>query len=68
MSFQVPNGVVDILVKDEEEAVQVAKKYLSYFQGNVEHWEANDQRTLRHVIPRIACVFTTCATSSYHCG
>ncbi|MCH2567133.1 MAG: carbamoyl-phosphate synthase large subunit [Pseudomonadales bacterium] len=51
MSFQVPNGVVDILVKDEEEAVQVAKKYLSYFQGNVEHWEANDQRTLRHVIP-----------------
>ena len=51
MSFQVPNGVVDILVKDEEEAVQVAKKYLSYFQGNIEHWEANDQRTLRHVIP-----------------
>mgnify|MGYP001170486761 CR=1 FL=1 len=51
MSFQVPNGVVDILVKDEEEAVQVAKKYLSYFQGNVEHWEANDQRTLRHSIP-----------------
>ena len=26
-------GVIDILVKDEEEAVQVAKKYLSYFQG-----------------------------------
>ena len=51
MSFQVPNGVVDILVKDEEEAVQVAKKYLSYFQGAVENWEANDQRALRHVIP-----------------
>ena len=35
MSVQVPNGVVDILVKDEDEAVDVAKKYLSYFQGAV---------------------------------
>ncbi|NKB98862.1 MAG: carbamoyl-phosphate synthase large subunit [Pseudomonadales bacterium] len=51
MSFQVPNGVVDILVEDEEEAVQVAKKYLSYFQGSVETWEEKDQRTLRHVVP-----------------
>lgn len=51
MSFQVPNGVVDILVKDEEEAVEVAKKYLSYFQGAVEDWEVADQRKLRHVIP-----------------
>ena len=33
MSVQVPNGVVDILVKDEDEAVDVARKYLSYFQG-----------------------------------
>jgi len=51
MSFQVPNGVVDILVKDESEAVEVAKKYLSYFQGSIEDWEAPDQRRLRHVIP-----------------
>lgn len=51
MSFQVPNGVVDILVKDEAEAVQVAKKYLSYFQGPVDDWEAHDQRPMRHVIP-----------------
>ena len=51
MSFQVPNGVVDILVKDEEEAVGVAKKYLSYFQGKIRQWEAPDQRRLRHVIP-----------------
>jgi acetyl/propionyl-CoA carboxylase alpha subunit/acetyl-CoA carboxylase carboxyltransferase component len=51
MSFQVPNGVVDILVKDEAEAVQVAKKYLSYFQGTVADWEVADQRTLRHAIP-----------------
>lgn len=51
MSFQVPNGVVDILVKDEREAVQVAKKYLSYFQGPIKTWEASDQRYLRHVVP-----------------
>jgi acetyl-CoA carboxylase carboxyltransferase component len=52
MSFQVPNGVVDILVKDEPEAVEVAKKYLSYFQGPVDDWEeARDQRHLRHVVP-----------------
>lgn len=51
MSFQVPNGVVDILVNDEAEAVQVARKYLSYFQGSVDEWTANDQRRLRHVVP-----------------
>ncbi len=52
MSMQVPNGVVDILVKDEEAAVDTAKKYLSYFQGAIDEWEeAVDQRTLRHVIP-----------------
>ena len=51
MSFQVPNGVVDILVKDEVEAVEVAKKYLSYFQGPIDEWEVNDQRKLRHIVP-----------------
>jgi acetyl/propionyl-CoA carboxylase alpha subunit/acetyl-CoA carboxylase carboxyltransferase component len=51
MSFQVPNGVVDILVKDEDAAVDVAKKYLSYFQGPIASWEAHDQRRLRHAVP-----------------
>ena len=51
MSFQVPNGVVDILVKDEEEAVEVAQKYLSYFQGPIDEWEAPDQRRMRHIVP-----------------
>jgi acetyl/propionyl-CoA carboxylase alpha subunit/acetyl-CoA carboxylase carboxyltransferase component len=45
------NGVVDIAVVDEEEAVAAAKKYLSYFQGTLEDWEADDQRKLRHLIP-----------------
>ena len=51
MSFQVPNGVVDILVKDDEEAIETAKKYLSYFQGPVQHWDAPDQRRLRGIVP-----------------
>ena len=51
MSFQVANGVVDILVEDEESAVDVAKRYLSYFQGALDDWDSHDQRRLRHVVP-----------------
>ncbi|GAA4910412.1 biotin-dependent enzyme [Actinomycetospora succinea] len=51
MDVQVANGVVDILVADEEEATRVARQYLSYFQGPVADWEAPDQRLLRHVVP-----------------
>ena len=51
MDVQVANGVVDIPVADEAEAVQVAKKYLSYFQGEVRDWLCADQRLLRTIIP-----------------
>ena len=51
VSFQSPNGVIDILVQDEEEATRVAQKYLSYFQGAVTEWTAADQRLLRRAIP-----------------
>lgn len=51
VSFQSPNGVIDILVEDEEEATSVAQKYLSYFQGVVKDWKAPDQRLLRRAIP-----------------
>jgi len=51
VSFQAPNGVVDILVEDEEEATTVAQQYLSYFQGPVAAWTAADQRELRRTIP-----------------
>jgi acetyl/propionyl-CoA carboxylase alpha subunit/acetyl-CoA carboxylase carboxyltransferase component len=51
MSVQVPNGVVDIAVADEAEAVAAAKQYLSYFQGPVTDWECADQRLLRSAIP-----------------
>ena len=51
MSFQVPNGNVDILVKDDAAAIEAVKKYLSYFQGTASDWEAPDQRRMRHIIP-----------------
>ncbi|MDH4017773.1 MAG: carbamoyl-phosphate synthase large subunit, partial [Actinomycetota bacterium] len=51
MEVQVPNGVVDLAVADEAEAVAVARKYLSYFQGRIADFSYTDQRQLRHVIP-----------------
>lgn len=51
VSFQSPNGVIDILVEDEAEATAAAQKYLSYFQGAVTDWKAPDQRLLRRAIP-----------------
>jgi acetyl-CoA carboxylase carboxyltransferase component len=51
MTVQVPNGVVDIAVADEAEAVAKAKQYLSYFHGPVADWACPDQRLLRTIIP-----------------
>lgn len=51
IDVQTANGVVDIRVKDEEEAVAVAKKYLSYFQGPLPTWERHDDALLRDVVP-----------------
>ena len=45
------NGVIDILVKDEVEAVDTARQYLSYFQGRTAHWTCDDQRKLRFAVP-----------------
>ena len=43
---QYRNGVIDILVDDDGEAVATAKKYLGYFQGELSRWTAADQRLL----------------------
>ena len=51
VEVQDPNGVIDILVEDEAEAVAATKRYLSYFQGATAPGEAPDQRLLRHLIP-----------------
>jgi acetyl/propionyl-CoA carboxylase alpha subunit/acetyl-CoA carboxylase carboxyltransferase component len=51
MSVQTRDGVVDIAVADEAEAVRAARQYLSYFQGAVAGWTAPDQRLLRLAVP-----------------
>ena len=51
LDVQMASGVVDIAVADEAEAVHVARKYLSYFQGAVSEWACADQRMLRNIIP-----------------
>jgi acetyl-CoA carboxylase carboxyltransferase component len=51
VDVQIRNGVVDVAVRDEAEAVAVAKRYLSYFQGRLGEWQCADQRRLRGLIP-----------------
>lgn len=51
VSVQAPNGVIDVVVRDEAEAVAIAKRYLAYFQGSVSEWSCDDQRGLRGLIP-----------------
>jgi len=51
IEVQRSNGVVDIVVADEVDAVEVAKRYLGYFQGRTEAWTAPDQVALRDVVP-----------------
>ena len=51
IAVQGPNGVVDVEVADEAEAVAAAKRLVSYFQGPVADWEAPDQTLLRDVVP-----------------
>ncbi|MDF5940053.1 carboxyl transferase domain-containing protein [Pseudomonas aeruginosa] len=48
---QGPNGVIDVLVEDEAEAVAVARRYLGYFRGPLPDWSCADQRELRHLVP-----------------
>ncbi len=45
------NGVIDILVDDESDAVRAARKYLAFFQGSTGHWSAPDADALRDVVP-----------------
>jgi acetyl-CoA carboxylase carboxyltransferase component len=51
IDVQYANGVVDLRVADEREAVAAAKRYLGYFRGPREPGVAPDQRLLRELIP-----------------
>ena len=57
------NGVIDILVADESEAVAAAKLYLSFFQGTTAAVQAADPVALRTVVPenRLRVYDTTAA-------
>lgn len=45
------NGVIDVLVDHDADAVAAARRYLSYFQGTLDEWQCHDQRRLRSAIP-----------------
>ncbi len=45
------NGVIDILVNNEAQAVSAARHYLSCFQGAQTEWQAPHAEALRHVVP-----------------
>lgn len=51
VSVQEPNGVIDVVAADEAEAVAVARRFLSYFQGPLDDWSCADQALLRDAIP-----------------
>ncbi|HEY8526391.1 MAG TPA: carboxyl transferase domain-containing protein [Acidimicrobiales bacterium] len=50
LDVQVANGVVDVAVADEAEAVAVARRYLGYFAGPTD-WSYGDPTALRDLIP-----------------
>ena len=51
IEVQEKNGVVDIVADDEAHATLLARQLLSYFQGDVTHWQAAPQESLRDAIP-----------------
>src|SRR6478752_10845498 len=54
ISVQQPNGVVDVVVADEAQAVAVTRQLLGYFQGSTQAGAAADQTALRTAIPKQA--------------
>jgi acetyl-CoA carboxylase carboxyltransferase component len=45
------NGVIDVLVNDEVQAMAAAKKYLAFTQGRTAGWSAADPAQLRQALP-----------------
>lgn len=44
-------GAIDLLAEDDTEACRLARRYLSYFNGDAEPGEAADQSKLRELVP-----------------
>ena len=51
IDVQHANGVVDLRVGDEQEAVAAAKRYLAYFNGSSTEFHTPDQSLLRQIVP-----------------
>ena len=51
LSVQRSNGVVDLVARDDADAVRLARTYLGYFQGRLNDHRAPDQSLLRRVVP-----------------
>ncbi|MDQ3759924.1 MAG: biotin carboxylase [Actinomycetota bacterium] len=51
VGVQSPNGVIDLRVANEAEAVALTKRLLSFFQGSLAEWTAPDPNALRGVVP-----------------
>ena len=51
IDVQHANGVVDLRVADDREAVAAAKRYLSYFNGPLRDFIVPDQGLLREIVP-----------------
>lgn len=51
IDVQAANGVVDVVVADEAEAVAVTKRLLGYFQGSTPPGPVPDQTRLRELVP-----------------
>ena len=51
VDVQAANGVLDVVEKNEAAAIETAKQYLSYFQGDLKDWIHEDQVKLRNLIP-----------------
>ncbi len=50
-AVQHANGVIDVMVDDEAQAVAAARHYLSFFQGARSDWQAPPAEALRQVVP-----------------
>ena len=50
-ALQAANGVIDVLVDDEAQAVGAAKHYLSFFQGDTPPCDSPDCLALRQLVP-----------------
>ena len=48
---QTANGVIDVLVEDDKEAIKVAQRYLGYYYASSAEYRVPDQTLLQDVIP-----------------